>query len=214
MFLATWVAPTLSLAMLVPLAWRPIADRGVAGLSPTAAVMTAATIQLWLTYGIMNGDPRQIGVNVAVYTVRFALMVATVWACRQHQARLTAVATLLGALSLIAAGKTMVGLVATGLSTVNRTPQATHTIRHGAGPGLSVTGFLMAAAADASWVIYGATHGDTIIVLASSICFAFDVIIVCAARYPEQAVVVATRRLLNRAGRPAETPVYGVAAGD
>jgi len=214
LLLATWAGLFLSLVMLVPIAWRPIADRGVAGLSATGTVMTAATVQLWLTYGIMSHDPRQIGVNVAVYAVRAAIMVAAVWACRHRPTRALAVGTLVGGLLLVGGGATVVGLAATVLSTVNRTPQALHTIRHGAGAGLSVTGFAMGAAADLSWVAYGVAFGDPIIFAASAICAAFDALIVVAATRPDHTLVKLARRALTAADPVPDVGLYGVAAGD
>ena len=214
LFVATWAGPALSLVMLAPIAWRPIADRGVTGLSPTGTVMTAVTVQLWLTYGIMSHDPRQIGVNVGVYAVRAAIMIAAVWGCRQQSTRTLAIATAVAGLALVGAGATAVGLAAMLLSTINRTPQAVHTIRNGAGAGLSVSGFALGAAADLSWVAYGLVANDPIIVMASAICAAFDALIVVAATRPDHALIALARRALTAPETVAEPVVYGVAAGD
>lgn len=211
LFLATWTGPVCSIAMLVPIVWRPIADRGVSGLSPASAIATAVAVQLWLTYGLLVGDPRQIGVNVPVMIVRLAIMVAAVMASRDARTRALAVGSVVAAVLLALAGRPAVGLAATTLSTVNRTPQAVYTVRRGRGAGLSVAGFALGMVADLAWMTYGIVFGDAFVFGASLICACFDALIVLAAARPDHALIVAARRRLA-AEPPAVT--YGVVAGD
>lgn len=215
-FLVTWAGPALSLVMLVPIAWRPIVDRGVTGLSAAGTIATAVTVQLWLTYGVLVADPRQIGVNVAVVIVRFAIMAAAVWACRQAALRVMAIGAVLGALALATVGAPAVGLAATVMSTINRCPQAAHTVRRGRGAGLSVAGFGLGFLADVSWMTYGLVYGDRFVFLSSVICAAFDALIVVAATRPDQALIVRLRALLTPTAEPVPDPLptFGVVAGE
>lgn len=214
LFVATWSGPVLSIAMLGPIAWRPISDRGVSGLSATGTIATAAAVQLWLTYGMLTHDPRQVGVNIVVTAVRVAIMVAAVWACRDARTRALAVGAVGAAGMLAFAGPAAVGLTATTLSTVNRTPQALHTVRRGRGAGLSVAGFAVGTLADLAWMIYGIVFDDVFVFGASVICAGFDALIVLAATRPEHPVVVAARRLVTSPEPAVELIGYGVVAGD
>ncbi len=214
LFVATWAGPALSIGMLAPIAWRPIADRGVSGLSATGTIATALAVQLWLTYGLLVGDPRQIGVNLAVTAVRVAIMAAAVWACREPRIRALAGAAMVGGVALGFAGAVTVGAAATLVSTLNRAPQAAFTIRRGRGAGLSVAGFSLGVAADLSWVAYGIVYGDAFVFGASVICAAFDALIVLAATRPDHALIAAARRALEPDVAPADLTPFGVVAGD
>lgn len=214
LFVATWAGPVLSLGMLAPIAWQPIKDRGVAGLSVGGTIVTAVTVQMWLTYGLLIHDPRQIGVNIAVTAVRMAIMVAAIAACRSGRVRAMAVAAIGAGVALAFAGASAVGLTATTLSTLNRTPQAAFTIRNGRGAGLSVVGFTVGVASDLAWMIYGIVFGDIFVFGASLICACFDAVIVLAATRPEHALVAAMRRMLTREPMVADVTAFGVVAGD
>lgn len=213
MFVAMWAGPFLSIVMLPPVAWRPIADRGVAGLSATGTIAVALSVQLWLSYGILIGDARQIVVNVAVWTVRAAILLAVVLAARSARVRLLAAGGVTGALGLALLGATVTGVAATTISSVNRFPQVVHTVRHGRGAGLSIAGFALNCAADVAWAVYGLLTHDWIIVTASVVAAALDLAIVVAATRPDHALVAAVRRRVT----PAESfdlGTLGVVAGE
>lgn len=214
LFVATWAGPALSIGMLAPIAWRPIADRGVAGLSVTGTIATAMAVQMWLTYGLLIDDPRQIGVNSAVTAVRVAIMAAAVWACRQPRLRALGLGAVAAGIGLAFAGPSVVGATATTLSTLNRAPQAAFTIRRGRGAGLSVAGFSLGVAADLAWMTYGIVYSDVFVFGASVICAGFDAAIVLAATRPDHALVTGARRLLTPAPVPADLAGFGVVAGD
>lgn len=213
MFVAMWAGPLLSVVMLAPVAWRPIADRGVAGLSAVGTIAVALSVQMWLSYGILIGDSRQIVVNIAVWSVRAAIMLAAVLAARRARIRLLAGGGLLAGLALASFGATVAGVAATTLSSVNRLPQVVFTVRHGRGAGLSVAGFALNVGADIAWAAYGLLTDDWIIVTSSVIAAALDLSIVVAATRPDHALVAAVRRFVA-APAPVELPAYTVVAGE
>lgn len=213
MFVAMWAGPFLSIVMLAPIVWRPIADRGVAGLSATGTIVVALTVQMWLAYGILIGDPRQIVVNIAVWSVRAGIMLAAVWAARRAGVRLLAAGSVAAGVAVAMLGPTVAGVAATSLSSVNRLPQVAHTVRHGRGAGLSVAGFALNVGADIAWATYGLATDDWIIVTSSVIAAALDLSIVVAATRPDHALVEALRRVLAPAA-PADLPAYTVVAGE
>lgn len=169
----------LSMSIAWPQVYRSCVRGRTSGLSATACMLGVAMPIGWVTYGLLIGDPFQIVTNVVASSTGLAILVAllaTQPRLRAGRALLTS-AGLAGAVLLTIAGVAalaalpqvtgpaaagLLGTVLASVSFLSAIPQPLSLLRDRTQDlsGLSPLRWRLAAAASASWLVYGLGTGQ------------------------------------------------------
>ncbi|MEU8240338.1 SemiSWEET transporter [Actinoplanes missouriensis] len=179
----THVFGTLGAALSMSIAWpqvyRSCVRRRTSGLSATACMLGVAMPAGWVTYGLLISDPFQVVTNVVAASTGLAILLAlliTQPRLRSPRALLTSGAmacgvllAILGIAALAAspqvsgpAAAAILGTVLAAVSFVSAIPQPLSLLRDRTQDlsGLSPLRWRLAAAACASWLLYGLGAGQ------------------------------------------------------
>jgi uncharacterized protein with PQ loop repeat len=190
-------AGCIGVSMTWPQAWRLWVGRRHAGLSLTANTVGVLYTVGWLLYGIASHSAVQIASCLLGLLGGVAILVGHLVLSRppvKHWLPLLVAG--LVALGLVATlGRTTMGLVASAATITGVVPQVVHLVRaRRAGRtdarGVSRLRWLLSAACNGLWVVYGVMVGDVVIIGNSTTIATLAVLV----------VVLSTPRTYRRAG--------------
>ncbi|MEU4688114.1 SemiSWEET transporter [Actinoplanes sp. NPDC023714] len=169
----------LSMSIAWPQVYRSCVRRRTSGLSATACMLGVAMPLGWVTYGLLIGDPFQVVTNVVASSTGLAILMALLLTqphLRTRKALLTSAGTAAGVLTAIVviaslaalpqisgpAAAATLGTVLACVSFVSAIPQPLALLRDRTQDlsGLSPLRWRLAAAACASWLLYGLGAGQ------------------------------------------------------
>lgn len=165
-------AAALGILTGIPQVVRLLRTPDASGLSYSSAILGVLSSGTWLTYGFALLDPAQLVANVPGLG---CAVVTVVLAARRLGLALTpaVVATALWAplvaVSLLLGGAVLVGTLATAVSLVKMLPQVRTVLRREPLHGLAPTTFFLTQVSAVLWTVYGATTGQTSVVVCSAV---------------------------------------------
>ena len=174
-----FLGAALSMSIAWPQVYRSCVQRRTNGLSATACMLSVAMPAGWVTYGLLIGDQLQVVTNSVAMLTGLAILIALLVAqpqLRSGRALLisagSAGAMLLATLGTAAAAAlpqvtgaqaaALLGTILAAVSFVSAIPQPLALLRDRTQDlsGLSVLRWRLAAAACASWLVYGLGAGQ------------------------------------------------------
>lgn len=163
-FLGAWCA-VLSIAFIWPQAWRAVRHDTSHGLSPFGMLHALVGSALWLSYGIIQGDPAVIIANSSYIVAQSIIIIVTHRHGKIERSVLIRVGVSIGVIlsTLTRVPAAPVGWVAIAISGSSIVPQFIHVLQVENLHGISIISYVLTIINCMSWLIYGFAVDDPMI---------------------------------------------------